>query len=122
MKLVKSKKAHFLRLESQRRKLVEYLLSDCSLIQGSYTELLVKCGKLGCHCENNPAHLVTRLGIRKNGTPRNPVVRVTDRERVKSLVENYKKHKHTLKKIKETHAQQEQLAKAIVADKNEDYE
>ena len=122
MKPVKSKKDRFHRLEAQRLKLVEYLLSDCPLLHGSYTELLVKCGRAGCHCQKKPAHLVARLGTRKDGIPQNRVVRVADRQHVKALVKSYKKHKESLGELKQIHVQQEQLVKSILNDKDEPYE
>jgi len=121
-KSVKSKKDQFRRLELQRDKLIEYLLSDCLLMQGSYSELLVKCGKAGCNCEAKPAHLVTRLGTRRNNTPQNQVVRIADRQRVRSLVEIYKKHKATFSDFKALHLEQEEIVKAIIGDKDEPYE
>ncbi len=120
-KLVNSKKAQFGRLDLQRDKLIDYLLSDCSLIQGSYTELLVKCGKAGCHCEGKPAHPVARLGTRRNNKAQNQVVRVFDRERIRSLVEVYRGHKAALTDLKDIHKKQEKIVKSIISDKDEPY-
>ena len=118
---VKNKK-QFQRLETQRAKLLEYLLSDIALIQGSYTELRVKCGKAGCHCEKKPAHLVARLGTRENGKVLNKVVRIADREEVLQLVEHYKKHRNALREIVKIHQQQKNLIKKLIDDKNQGYQ
>ena len=121
-KSVKSKKEQFHRLELQRNKLINYLLSDCSLMRGSYTELLVKCGKVGCHCVGKPAHLIARLGTRRNNKAQTQVVRIADRKRVRSLVDVYKKHKVASTNFKKIHQQLEQIVKAIIEDKDEQYE
>jgi len=122
VKSVKSKKEEFNRLELERKKLIGYLLSECSLIQGSYSEILVKCGKEGCHCEGKPAHLVTRLGTRRNNKAQNQVVRVADRERVCLLVEAYKKHKATFGDLKNINQKQEKIVRSIINDKDDLYD
>ena len=121
-KSVKSKKDHFRQLELERGKLIQYLLLECSLIQCSYSELLVKCGKPGCHCEDKPAHLVTHLGTRKNNAARTQVVRIADRQRVCALVQVYKKHKAALTDLKDIHQQQEKIVRDLVDDKDQPYE
>ena len=108
-------------LEAQRTRLIQYLLTDCALIQGSYTEILVKCGRPGCHCKLKPAHLVARLGIRNNGIVQNKLVRIEDRQRVSQLVELYKRHKSALQQLAKIHDQQFTLLKKIIGEKNMNY-
>jgi len=119
--LVKSKN-QFQHLELRRSELVDYLLSDTALIKGSYTEILVKCGRSGCHCEKKPAHLVARLGIRENDTVQNKLVRVADRQYVEQLVENYKQHKEALRELAKIQQQQTNFFKALIGKKDKGYQ
>ena len=109
------------RLEKQRAQLIEYLLSDCPLIRGSYTEVLVKCGRTGCHCEKKPAHLVSRLIIHQNGHPQCKLIRVADRDSVQTLVQNYKQHKQAWRQLVQIHNKQEALVKTLIGEKDVGY-
>lgn len=120
--MIKRKK-QFQRLEAERREIVEYLLTECSLIQGNYSELLVKCGRSGCHCEKEPIHLIARLGMKNAlGNLVNMLVRVDDRERVVDLVNKYKEHKKQLRRLLEIQDEQKKILKDIIGDKNIGYQ
>ena len=60
MKLTAKQNA-LLQLQAERKKLIEPFLKDDELTEGSYAEVLQKCGRLGCYCEKKPTHLVTRV-------------------------------------------------------------
>ncbi|MFH1405362.1 MAG: DUF6788 family protein [Patescibacteria group bacterium] len=115
------KKREILRLEKERKRLVDELLSDCDLIVGNYSELLVRCGRSGCHCEKKPCHLVARLGIQEQGMVKNRVVRVDDRKRVQQLVQNYKHHKEALRNLKRICELETQILKSVMKLKNVGY-
>ena len=118
--IVKNKK-HFRKLEKQRQHLMDYLLSSVKLICGSYSEVLVKCGRPGCHCQDKPMHPVTRLEIREDGKRRTKVVRASDSEYVKQLVDEYKKHKDALNELQKIHDEQKELLRKLISDKDEGY-
>ena len=118
--IVKNKK-HFRKLEKQRQHLMDYLLSSVKLICGSYSEVLVKCGRPGCHCQDKPIHPVTRLEIREDGKRRTKVVRAIDSEYVKQLVDEYKKHKDALKELQKIHDEQKELLRKLISDKDKGY-
>jgi Family of unknown function (DUF6788) len=119
---IEKRKRQLIRLEKQRKKSLEVLMSDKALIQGGFTELLVRCGKSGCHCEKKPAHLVTRLGVREDGKIKNKLVRVEDRDWVLRLVKTYKEHKSAMRYVQKIDALEKDVMKALIELKNKRYE
>ena len=51
-KLIKKKQA-IQNAEVNRKQLLEILIADDELIEGSLSDVLVKCGRAGCHCKKN---------------------------------------------------------------------
>lgn len=98
--------------------LLSLLLSGVELIEGSYSEILVKCGRSGCHCEKEPIHLVARLGLREDGKIKNKVVRIADREEVKKLIERYREHRQALQKLKQVNETEREILKKLIKQKN----
>lgn len=115
------KKIKILKLEADRKKLLLLLLSDDELIEGSYSELLVKCGRSACHCEKKPVHLVARLGVREDGKIKNKVVRVADRDEVKQLTDRYREHKQALRQLEHIHKKEREILKEHIKLKNRGY-
>lgn len=114
-------KNKILKLEQDRKKRLESILEDSPLIEGSYSEILVKCGHPGCHCEKKPIHLVARLGLREDGKIKNKVIRVDDREEVKKLTARYKEQKQALKELEQLNTTEKDLLKKIIKQKNRGY-
>lgn len=108
------KKEQVLTLQKVRQGLIDLLLRDCELIEGSYRESLMRCGRRGCHCENAGGHLVGRISRWENGKLKNKVVRIADRERIKKLAVNYQTHKKTLGQIKRIDDRQKILLKSVI--------
>jgi len=109
------------KIQQLRRELLEFLLNDDDLIEGSYSEMLVKCGRSGCHCEKKPIHLIARLGIREDGKIKNKVVRVADREKVKSLTTCYREHKKALHDLERINKEEREILKELIKEKNIGY-
>jgi len=120
-KKVNKKKKILFKLEADRKRWMNLLVSRGELIEGSLSDLLVRCGRRGCHCEKKPIHRVTRLGVREGGKIKNKVVRVDDRKWVYRLIENYKKHKDAIKGIAQLNQDQRNIMKAIIRLKNRPY-
>ena len=114
-------KSRILQLEQKRKKLLDLLLNDDQLIVGSYTELLVKCGRDGCHCEKKPIHPVARLGLREDGKIKNKVVRIADREFVQKMTDQYKEHKQALKALEQVNETEREILKEVIKRKNIGY-
>ena len=101
--------------------MLDLLLSDDQLIEGSYSEMLVKCGRAGRHCEKKPIHLVARLGMREDGKIKNKVVRVADREEVQKLTGRYREHKQALQELERVNEVQRAALKELMRQKNRGY-
>mgnify|MGYP001571231923 CR=1 FL=1 len=106
------------KLEHARKDLLALLLSTDELIEGSYSEILVKCGRAGCHCEKKPIHLVARLGIRDHGKIKNKLVRVADRETVQRLTARYRDHKQALQELGRINEVEREILKELIKQKN----
>ena len=100
-------------IEGERKRLIDTLTEDKDLIEGSLTDILVKCGRAGCHCEKKAAHTVTRLAVRENGQIKIRVVRVDDRDPVRKLVRVHKEFKEALRKLSELESRERKILKAM---------
>lgn len=109
-------------IEKERERLLNVLLANAELITGSYTEVRVRCGKSGCHCEKEPAHRVTRLGIMVDGKLKTKLVRIEDREWVSKMVGTYKHHKSVLSEILTLNKKQVALLRRLIKQRNCHYE
>ena len=109
-------------IERQREKLIEVLLSNAELIVGCYTELYVRCGKTGCHCEKKPVHPVTRLGSMENGKLKTQLVRIEDRVAVSAKVQTYKNHKKALSEVSKLNKKLSTLLRTLIKQRNCHYE
>lgn len=117
----KTKRA-IMKIGREREKHLETLLSTVELITGSYTEVRVRCGKSGCHCEKEPVHPVTRLGIMENGKLKTKLVRIEDREWVSRMVETYKRHKKAVSELLNLNKRQVALLRNLIRQRNCRYE
>lgn len=108
-------------IELERKKLLDVLTNDSELIEGSLSDILVKCGREGCHCEKKPVHMVTRLTTRENRTIKLRVVRVDDREQVRDLVQAHKDFKQALKELGALESQQKEILKTLKKARNKFY-
>lgn len=120
-KLIKKKQA-IQNAEVNRKQLLEILIADDELIEGSLSDVLVKCGRAGCHCEKKPAHPVTRLNVRESGKIKNKVVRIDDLDRVRHLVQTYKRFKQTLRELATIEKHEKEILKMIKKCRSKSYE
>lgn len=107
--------------ERNRKQLLKILLDREELIEGSLSDILVKCGRLGCHCEKKPAHPITRLNTRENGKIRNKVVRIADIEHVRQQVQIYKDFKLALKELSTIEAHEKEIFEEVKKVRNKRY-
>jgi len=109
-------------LEKERKRLIRILLSDCKLVEGSLRDLMVRCGRKGCHCEKGPIHPITRLSHWEKGKLKNKIVRIADRELIRELSTNYKEHKRALGDLAKQNAEEIRLLKSVLKSKIIRYE
>lgn len=119
---IERKRKKIQKLEKARKHLIELLLADDDLIEGNLCDILVRCGRSGCHCEKKPAHHVTRLGTREDDKIKNKVVRVDDREKVRRLVQTYKEYKQALKKLEQLEMEEKEIIKSAKAVRQKRYQ
>ncbi len=122
IKKINRKKDEILEIEKQRRSLIKLLLSDCEVVEGSFIDVLVRCGRSGCHCEKEPVHPVTRLSWWDNGKLKNKIVRIADRKWVKKLSDNYKNHKQAMSTLVKLNEKEKNIIKSVVKLKTIKYE
>ncbi len=120
--MINTKREKIREVEKQRKRLVSLILDHSELIEGSLRDSLMKCGKKGCRCEQKPIHPVTRLSRWENGKLINKLIRVTDREWVRKLFDNYKKHKQALNEIGKINNKEKKLLKNMIKLKTIKYE
>lgn len=115
-------KTRLSKLENTRKKLLRLILADGDLIEGGYGEVLVKCGKAGCHCAKKPCHLVAKLSFREDGKSKNKVVRVADRENVKRLTDRYREQKQALQELERISKMEREILRRVIKRKNRGYD
>ena len=122
IKKINTKKEEIKEIEKQRKKIINLILDQSELIEGSLRESLMKCGKKGCRCEQEPIHPVTRLSRWENGKLINKLIRVADREGARKLFNNYRKHKQAINEFVEINNKEKELLKNMIKLKTVKYE
>ena len=121
-KKLAAKQNALVKIQNERKKLIQPFLKDDELIEGSYIEVLQKCGRPECHCKDKPTHLVTRLSKWVDGKLKHKVVQIPDRDRVRKLAETYKHHKSSMAKLAKGEKKERETMNAIIKLKNMRYE
>lgn len=121
-KKLTAKQNELIKIQNERKRLIEPFLSSDELIEGSYIEVLQKCGRPECHCSKKPTHLVTRLSKWIDGKLKHKVVQISDRDKIRKLAEIYKHHKTCMAKLTKTEKKERTIMSAIIKLKNSHYE
>jgi len=100
--------------QQQRKHAWKIFFAPSTLIEGSFRESLIRCGRPNCHCQNYPVHPVSRLSHWEQGKLKNKVVRVADKQWIKSLSDNYKEHKLALSRLLKINKKEYQLLKNVL--------
>jgi hypothetical protein len=109
-------------LQEERKKLIVPFLKENDLIEGSYMEVLQKCGRPTCQCVKKPIHLVSRLSKWVAGKLKHKVVKIEDRQQVSKLVEIYKEHKNSMSELTKNLEKERKIMNSIIKLKNKSYE
>jgi hypothetical protein len=91
------------------------------LIAGSYGEVYIRCGQPTCRCHKEGGHFATRLSQWVGGKLKTKIVRVADRERVKTASDHYKSHKSALRELRKLHTEELRILKRIIELKTAQY-
>ena len=108
-------------LKEQRYSLLKVFLNSSPLVEGSFGEFLIRCGRFNCHCYAQPCHLVTRLSHRQEGKLKHKVVKVADRKWIKPLSDNYKEHAQALSQLLKINKKEYQILKNVIEIKSVPY-
>ena len=122
-KNIEKKKKEVLDMEAARKRLIKNLLhKDGEFIEGSYQELLVKCTRSDCKCQEKPCHPVTRISWYENGKlKKHKIVRVGDRERVKKGTRLFQDYKVALSSIVKLNEKEKKALQQILNMKMKKY-
>ncbi len=102
------------RLEAKRRRLVQRLLTDEPLLQGSLSLVNRTCGKQNCHCATRPAHPAWVLATSESRRRRCQIVRQDDAEEVQRRVATYKDYRVTLRAVEATQKELKRLLRGLM--------
>lgn len=120
-KIDSSAKEEIRKLEKERQGLLQQLLDNRPIIEGSFYESLARCGRPNCHCLEKPAHLVTRISWYEKGKMKNKIVRIEDRNWVKQLVHNNKELKRAFKALEKINEKEIMALKGCLKRKAQKY-
>jgi len=109
------------RLEAERCGLLQQLLTDESLLQGSLSLVNRTCGKKNCHCATRPAHPAWVLATSESGRQRCQVVRHADVEEVQRRVATYKDYRTTLRALEAMQKELKRLLRGLMAKRDRRY-
>jgi hypothetical protein len=108
-------------LQKQRSGLLRIFSRNEELIAGSYGEVHIRCGQPTCRCHKEGGHFATRLSQWVGGKLKTKIVRVADRERVKTASDHYKSHKSALRELRKLHTEELRILKRIIELKTAQY-
>lgn len=106
----------------EQSNLLRIFYRDEELIGGSYGEVFIRCGQPTCRCHQEGGHFATRLSQWVAGKLKTKIVRVADRNRVKTASDHYKAHKSALRDLRKLHSEELKLLKNIVELKTTQYQ
>ena len=121
-KKLRAKQKELLRIYKKTRKLLNPFLVENEIIEGTYVEVYQRCGRSGCHCEEEPTHLTSRISQWIDGKLKHKVVRIPDRQWVKGLSALYKEHKHSMAQLTKMTIKEKEIMKDIIKLKKKRYE
>jgi hypothetical protein len=112
----------FIRLERRRRELIRRLLAPQTLVRGSLTRVLQRCGKASCHCVETPSHAAWRLLTSRGGVQRCQFVRQDDVERMRALVAASRAFAQDLRDLEAIQKEQKALLRGLREENDIGYE
>lgn len=117
-----AKQKELIKLQDGRKKLIDLFLKNDALIEGSYIELLQKCGRPTCVCVKKPTHLVSRISKWTGGKLKHKIVKIKDRSHIRKLAAVYKQHKNAMAKLVKDAKKERELMNVIIKLRNQHYE
>ena len=117
-----SLRRQILRLEAQRARVLQTLLSSQPLLRGSLSQATRTCGNPTCHCAQGPGHPVWALATRQGVSRRCQVVRKADVEEVSQRVAVYREFRHALRRLQAIQKELKALLNGYLEERDLPYE
>lgn len=109
-------------LERERARILEALLVDEPLLQGSLSLVKRTCGKPNCHCAKTPGHEVWVLASTQDAQRRCQVVRQADVEEVQRRAAIYKDFRTALRRLDAIGKEEKALLRGLMDERDLRYE
>ena len=106
------------KLEVERHRLLQRLLTDEPLLQGSLSLVKRTCGKETCHCATQPAHPAWMLATSEDGRRRCQVIRQDDVEEIQRRVGRHKDCRTTLRGLEATQKETKRLLHGLMDERD----
>lgn len=90
-----------MKLEQRRRELIMQLLSNESMIRGSFGRVHRKCGRSNCWCVEGKGHPIDRINFSDGGRSRTKAIPEADIEWAKQVTANYKRFRKARQSLRE---------------------
>jgi hypothetical protein len=110
------------RVQEERARLLEALLTDRPLLKGSLSRVKRTCGKATCHCAEAPAHQVWVLATTHDRRRRCQVVRLPDVSAVQGRLAIYKKFRRRLRQLEAIAREEKRLLRGLMDERHAPYE
>jgi hypothetical protein len=109
--------------ESRRALLVKDLAQTSTLIIGSFSIVMRRCGKRSCHCAERPGHAQAILmSVAEDGRRRCQLVRQADVDHVREAVERYRAARQGLRRLSTLDSDVLTVLKELVKLRDEGYD
>ena len=86
-----STSAKILKLEQQRRMLIQQLIDTQAMVRGSFGTAYRKCGNPNCWCAEGAGHPVNRITWSEEGRSRTKAIPDKDVDWAKQMADSYKR-------------------------------
>lgn len=87
-------------LNSERKRLQDYLLKPRNMIKGSLYKLYRRCGNPNCKCAKGDKHVGNYISMSKEGKTNLTYVKGKDIVRVENETRNYRKYQRRMARIR----------------------
>ena len=94
----------FLKLLDKYSSCLEKLCSFESMLRGTFSDSLIKCGKPNCWCakDNKSGHRFIRIGWKENNISKGKAIPKDDAKWVKLMTENYRTFRKLRRELHKT--------------------
>lgn len=85
--------------ENERLELLSQLFESKEMVNGSFCQIYVKCGKKNCKCFSGKGHPHKRMSLSENGKKFSRAVPAEDYEWIEEMTNNFRSYKLIRRKL-----------------------